>query len=153
MAKSEIDMIRDILGWSIPNDRKLGLIRDLVGGKPAAGAALAPAPAASPAVRGRGRPRKAAAEAPAGPPKAPARRRGRPRKTAEHPPERVVKHRRRSLIRGEGSAYTRRSQLWSELKRLAPEKLQGLAYTKVSNEQLEPLLEEARKRQVTSDNG
>ena len=127
MARSEMDMIRDILGWSVPDERKLGLIRQIVGERPA------PKPAAAPA-------RKAAAKAPAKPPKPP-----KPPRISAEEPGRVVKRRRRSLIRGEGSAYTRRSQLWAELKRLAPEKLEGLSYTKVSNEQLEPLVEEARK--------
>jgi len=129
MARSEMDMIRDILGWSVPDERKLGLIRQIVGERPA------PKPTAAPA-------RKAAAKAPAKPPKPP-----KPPRISAEEPGRVVKRRRRSLIRGEGSAYTRRSQLWAELKRLAPEKLEGLSYTKVSNEQLEPLVEEARKAQ------
>ncbi|HUW31201.1 MAG TPA: hypothetical protein VM223_06280 [Planctomycetota bacterium] len=133
MTRSEMDMIRDILGWSVPDERKLGLIRQIVGERPA------PKPTAAPA-------RKAAAKAPAKSPKPlkPPKPPKPPRISAEDP-GRVVKRRRRSLIRGEGSAYTRRSQLWAELKRLAPEKLEGLSYTKVSNEQLEPLVEEARK--------
>ena len=129
MTRSEMDMIRDILGWSVPDERKLGLIRQIVGERPA------PKPTAAPA-------RKAAAKAPAKPPKPP-----KPPRISAEEPGRVVKRRRRSLIRGEGSAYTRRSQLWAEMKRLAPEKLEGLSYTKVSNEQLEPLVEEARKAQ------
>ncbi|HUW34458.1 MAG TPA: hypothetical protein VM223_22855 [Planctomycetota bacterium] len=36
-----------------------------------------------------------------------------------------------------------RSQLWAELKRLAPENAAKLSYTQVSAEQLEPMVEEA----------
>ena len=49
-------------------------------------------------------------------------------------------------MRGEGSAYTRRSALWAELKRLAPERAAKLSYTQVSNQQLEPMVEEAKKK-------
>ncbi|HUW34448.1 MAG TPA: hypothetical protein VM223_22805 [Planctomycetota bacterium] len=54
-------------------------------------------------------------------------------------------HPTRSALRPEGSGYTRRSQFWAELKRLAPEKAAKLSYTKVSTEQLEPMVEEAKK--------
>ena len=51
----------------------------------------------------------------------------RPRKPAKAAatapaPARVVKRRKRSALSPEGSGYPRRSRLWAELKRLAPEK-------------------------------
>ena len=53
-----------------------------------------------------------------------------------------MKRGKRSTLRTEGSGYTRRSHLWAELKRLAPEKLAKLRYTKASTEELEPMVEE-----------
>ena len=109
MAKAEMDMIRDILGWPASDEQKLALIRQI-----AAKPAVKPSPVAA-----------------------------KPKASAQ-PPAKVMK-RKRSALRGEGAAYTRRSMLWTELKRLAPEKMAGLRYTKVSTEQLEPLVAEARK--------
>jgi len=43
-----------------------------------------------------------------------------------------------------GGPYTRHSQLWAELKRLAPEKAAKLNCTQVSTEQPEPMVEEAK---------
>ena len=121
MAKAEMDMIRDILGWPVSDEQKLALVRHVVGEK------VAPAPA-------------------------PAKRVGRPKKSAKatatasvQTPAKVVKRRKRSALRAEGSGYTRRSQLWAELKRLAPDKAAKLSYTKVSTKQLEPMVEEAKK--------
>ena len=123
MAKAQMDMIRDISGWPLSARQRLALIRRIVGGKPAA----KPAPARKVAKARAKAPVKTAAKAPA------------------EAPAKVVKRRRRSLLRGEGSAYTRRSVLWAELKRLAPDKAAQLSYTRVSNEQLEPMVEEAKK--------
>ena len=41
--------------------------------------------------------------------------------------------------------YPRRSQLWAELKRLAPERAAKLSYTSLSTEQLEPMVGQAKK--------
>ena len=120
MAKTEIDMIRDILGWPLSDEQKLALVRQVVGEK--AAPTLAPA-------KKRGRPKapaRAAAKAPA--------------------PAKAVKRRKRSSLRPEGSGYTRRSQLWAELKRLAPDKAAKLSYTEVSTKQLEPMVEEAKAK-------
>ena len=129
MAKTELDMIRDILGWPISAEQKLGLIRQIVGGK--AAATPTPAPARKKVVKAKApakAPAKIAAKAPA------------------QAPAKVVKRRKRSLLRGEGSAYTLRSVLWAELKRLAPEKAAKLSYARVSTRQLEPMVEEAKKK-------
>ena len=117
MAKTEIDMIRDILGWPLSDEQKLALVRQVVGGK------LAAKPVAAPRT-------KSVAKAKASAPK----------------PAKVVKRRKRSALRPEGSGYTRRSRLWAELKRLAPDKAAKLSYTKVSTEQLEPMVEEAKAK-------
>ena len=61
-------------------------------------------------------------------------------------PARMVKQRRRTTLRPEGSGYTRRCQLWAELKRLAPEKTAKLNCTQLSTEQPEPMVEAARKK-------
>ena len=58
----------------------------------------------------------------------------------------VVKGRKRSALRAECSG-TRRSQHWAELKHLAPERAAKLSYTQVSTEQLEPMVEEAKKEE------
>ena len=60
-------------------------------------------------------------------------------------PAKAAKPRKQSTLRPEGSGYTRRSLLWAELKRLAPEKAAKLSHTRVSMEQPEPLVEEARE--------
>ena len=130
MVRTELDMIRDILGWPASAEQKLGLIRQIVGGK---AAKLTPAPARKKVV-------KAKAKAPA---KAPAKIAA---KAPAQAPAKVVKRRKRSLLRGEGSAYTLRSVLWAELKRLAPEKAAKLSYARVSTRQLEPMVEEAKKK-------
>lgn len=140
MARSDADMIRDILGWPISDERKVELVKQIAGVKLAAKASAASAPVGKPAVKARRRARKAAAKAAAKPA-------AKPPKAAARAPERVIRHRRRSLLRGEGSAYTLRSRLWSELKRTAPEKLEGLSYAKASNEQLQALIEEVKKKQ------
>ena len=57
-----------------------------------------------------------------------------------------MKRRKRSALSPEGSGYPRRSRLWADLKRLAPEKAATLKYGQVSAEQLEPMVEEAKKR-------
>ena len=67
-----------------------------------------------------------------------------------------MKRRKRSALSAEDSAYTRRSQLWAELKRLAPENAAKLSYTPVSTEQVEPMVEEAKKETqgaATGDHG
>jgi len=35
MAKAEMDMIRDVLGWPVSDEQKLGLIREIAGEKAA----------------------------------------------------------------------------------------------------------------------
>ena len=45
MAKAEMDMIRDILDWPVPTERKLELIRQIAGREPQRQAAAAEAPA------------------------------------------------------------------------------------------------------------
>ena len=115
MAKTEMDMIRDILGWPLSDEQKLALLRQAVGVKPTAKPIAA-------------RRKKRAAKAKASTPK----------------PAKVVKRRKRSALRPEGSGYTRRSQLWAELKRLAPDKAKGLSYTRLSTEQIEAKLAEAK---------
>ena len=64
-------------------------------------------------------------------------------------PTKVVKWRKRSALRGGGSGRTRRSLLWAKLKRIAPEKAAKFSYTQVSTEQLEPMVDEARKAKWT----
>ena len=135
MAKAENDMIRDILGWAISDEQKLALIRQIAGLQ-AAPAPAKPVPAHARKHGGHRKPTKAAAPAPAPAPE--------PAPAPAPAPAKVVKRRKRSALRPEGSGYTRRSLLWAELKRLAPEKLAGLRYTKVSTEQLEPMVAEAR---------
>ena len=118
MAKAEMDMVREVLGWPLSAEQKLALIDQIVGGK------AAPKPAAK--ARAKAAP-TAAAKAP----------------TAA--PAKVVKRRKRSTVRPQGSGYTHRSELWNELKRLAPEKVANLSYTNLSTEMLEPMVAEARK--------
>jgi len=44
MAKAEMDMVRDILGWNLPDSQKLSLIRQVMSERPAAPAVAAQAP-------------------------------------------------------------------------------------------------------------
>ena len=111
MAKAEMDMIRDILGWPLTDEQKLALISQIVGGKAAQKpTAKAPAKAAPKAVV-----------------KAPAK---------------AAKKKRASR---KAARSTRRSQLWNELKRLAPDKAKSLSYTKLDAGKLEKMVEEAKK--------
>ena len=59
-------------------------------------------------------------------------------------PAKIVKRRKRRAIRAEaGGLPPPRSQLWADLKRLAPKKAATLSYTQASTEQLEPMVEES----------
>jgi len=113
-------MIGDALGWAVTDDQKLAFIRQTAVEK---AAPCQPRPRARPAQESV----QAAVTAPV------------------PEPAKGMKRRKRSTLRPEGSAYTRRSQLCAELKRLAPDKAAKLSYTKVSTEQLEPMVEEAKK--------
>ena len=108
MAKAEMDMIRDILGWSISTEQKLALIGQVtnatITAKPASGSGTTGEPVRAPAQAGK----------------------------------------KKRAIR-KAARPTRRSQLWNELKRLAPGKAAKLSYTKGSTEQLEPMVEKAKK--------
>lgn len=90
MAKSEMGMICEVLGWAVSDEQKVGLIRQIIGEAPAPAAATA-APAAPAKKRRRKKVARPAAAAPAS----------------------VAKHRKRSILRPEGSGYTPRSQLWA----------------------------------------
>jgi len=105
-----LDMICTIPGRPVSDEQRPGLSRQTAGMK----ATSAPATAAP----------------------APAKKRGRPKKLTRAPatapaavPAKVVKKRKRSALRPAGSGYTRRSQLWAELKRLAPEDDAKFSYT------------------------
>jgi len=122
MAKAEIEMVRDIMDWQVSDDRKLGLIQEIVSGKAAPEAAAARAPRKVRKVR-RGRKAAKRAEAPATAPVRKARRR-----------------------RG-AAAPSRRAVLWAELKRIAPERAQGIRYTQVSADKLAAVVDEVKKAQ------
>jgi len=47
----------------------------------------------------------------------------------------------------DGSSFSHCSWLWAELKSLDPERTAKLSYTKVSTEQLEPMVEKTKKAQ------
>ena len=102
-----MDMIRDVIGWPLSDERKLALIGQIVSEK------AAPKPVAK-------APGKAAAKATA----------------------KATKKKRASR---KAARVTRRSQLWNELKRLAPDKAKSLSYTKLDADKLAAMVEEAKK--------
>ena len=117
-------MIRDILGWPLYDEPKLGLIRQIAGEKAV--------PASAPGQEGW---------------QAQGTRQGSGKNTCTGACESREAQGKASVLRTEGSDHTRRSQLWAELKRLAPESAAKLRYTQVSTGQLEPMVEETKKAQ------